>query len=166
MNADAACRIDRLPQERVLEFVAFHWPVPGFDAAAWPCAPGGAVRDERQHLRLLHVAPGRWLLPEPNEATQALADSAARTGQGAAIDVTGKWERIAICGPGAARLLACAIEIHAVLDGRDCATVRLFDCPAVVARQPEGFALWVQSSYAGDFLATAGGFLATLQAPA
>ena len=159
----APCHIERQPPQRLLEFAAFRWPAAALDGAAWPSAPGGVVRDEAGQPRLLHSAPGRWLLPDPSEAVQAQADAAARSGHGAAIDVTGQWATLTITGAGAARLLACAIEIHSVLEGRDCASVRLFDCPAVVARRPDGYALWVQSSYVSDFLATASRFLATLQ---
>ena len=78
------------------------------------------------------------------------------------IDVSGKWEALSIAGPGATRLLACALDIEAVLQGRDCAAVTLFDCPAIVARAADGFAVWVQSSYAADFMATAAQSGATL----
>ncbi len=81
--------------------------------------------------------------------------SAAAAGEGTLIDVTGKWERVDISGPGAARLLASTLAIDAVLEGRDCAALTLFDCPALITRIGESFALWVQSSYATDFLATA-----------
>ncbi|MBS0388690.1 MAG: hypothetical protein JSR15_09440 [Proteobacteria bacterium] len=161
MSAIAPCHIERQPAQRVLEFVAFRWPADGCNAGHWPCAPGRAARDGAQHPRLLHIAPGRWLLPAPDETEQAQFDAAARAGQGAMIDVTGKWEHFTITGVGAARLLACTIDIHSVLEGRDCAAVRLFDCPAVVASMPDGYALWVQSSYVADFLATTDRFLAT-----
>lgn len=163
MSAIAPCHIERLPAQRVVEFVAFHWPADGFDAGRWPCAPGQALRDGARHPRRLHFAPGRWLLPAPDETDQAQLDAAARAGQGATIDATGKWEHFMITGAGAARLLACAIDIHSVLAGRDCAAVQLFHCPAVVAHLPDGYVLWVQSSYVGDFLATTGRFLASLQ---
>jgi hypothetical protein len=56
---------------------------------------------------------------------------------------------------GAARLLAFTADIEAVLAGRECAALNLLDCPAIVARAAPGFRLWVQSSYAAHFLATA-----------
>jgi sarcosine oxidase gamma subunit len=71
------------------------------------------------------------------------------------IDVSGKWDALSIEGPGAIRLLCCALDLEGVLKDRDCAAVTLFDCPAVLARVPDGFALWVQSSYTADFVGTA-----------
>ena len=162
MSAPSSCSIEPRPSARVLEFIAFQWPPGAFDAAAWPCAPGAVLRDAAQQPRLLHFSPGRWLLPAPTPKLAAQLDAATRAGLGVTIDASGKWERLDIVGPGAARLLACAIEIHGVLEGRDCAAVRLFDCPAVVARVQHGYAVWVQASYVGDFLATAGRFRATL----
>jgi len=102
------------------------------------------------------------LAPDPSAATEALLDAAAAQGVGVSIDVTGKWEHCVFAGPGAARLLACAIEAGAVLDKRECAAVTLFDCPAVIARSHLGFELWLQASYSADFFATAERFRAAL----
>jgi sarcosine oxidase gamma subunit len=79
------------------------------------------------------------------------------------IDASGKWECLALTGPGATRLLASAIAIDAVLAGRGCAALSLFDCPAIITREAENFVLWVQSSYAADFMATAGRLQAVLE---
>jgi hypothetical protein len=35
--------------------------------------------------------------------------------------------------------------------GRDCATLHLFDCPAVLSRRGGGFEVWVEASYAAAF---------------
>jgi sarcosine oxidase gamma subunit len=163
MNNDHACQMEIHDQDRVLEFAAYHWPATGCDAAAWPTAAGGIVRDATGRTGVLHFAPGRWLLPNPSYETEHWVDSAARAGLGMKSDVTGKWARFSITGPGAARLLASAIGLAAILDGRDCAAVTLFDCPAVIARSGSSFELWVQSSYSLAFLATAGRFRALLQ---
>lgn len=163
MNSSDTCHIEIHGQDRVLEFAAFHWPASGFDPAAWPVAPGGAIRDATDQACLLHFAPHRWLAPNPTNEMEQQLDSAAHAGAGVKLDVTGKWQRITITGPGAVRLLASAIELNATLDGRDCAAVTLFDCPAIIARRNGGFELWVQSSYSVDFLATAGRFRAMLQ---
>ena len=158
------CHIELHGQECVLEFAALRWPVSGFDSAAWPTAPGSVVRDATSRTCLLHFAPGRWLAPNPTNEMLLQLDSAARAGSGVKLDVTGKWERISITGPASTRLLASAIGINALLAGRDCAAVTLFDCPAVVGHCNGGFELWLQASYAVDFLATAGRFRALLQA--
>ena len=46
---------------------------------------------------------------------------------------------------------------------RECAAATLFDCPAVIARSHDGFDLWLQSSYAADFLTTAESFRTALE---
>ena len=160
---NAACLIERRLQRRVLEFAAFSWPQVGDARLGWPGAPGALARDSDDSASLLHFAPGRVLAPDPAAATEALLDAAASQGMGTRIDVTGKWERYSVVGPGAARLLACALSLDAVLDKRDCAAVTIFDCPAIISRRRDGFDLWVLASYAGDFLATAENFRALLQ---
>jgi hypothetical protein len=160
---NAGCVIEHRPQRRVLEFAAFNWPRVEAEAADWPTDAGAAIRDGDDSACLLHFAPGRVLAPDPSAATEGLLDAAASHGAGSRIDVTGKWKHYIILGPSAARLLACSIELGAVLEKRDCAAVTLFDCPAIVARCRAGFDIWVQSSYARDFLATAENFRASLQ---
>lgn len=162
---NGGCQIEHRIQRRVLEFVSFSSPPLDDARTAWPIAPGAVTRDGDEGACLLQFAPGRMLAPDPSAATEALLDAAASTGAGTRIDVTGKWERYIIRGPGAARLLACTVELNAVLDKRDCAAVTLFDCPAIVAKCGDGFDLWVQSSYARDFLGTAENFRAALQRP-
>lgn len=163
MRSPEYCTFERQHQGRVLEFAAFRWPFPGFGAGAWPTDPGGVLRDAAQRPLLLHFSPGRWLAPAPLPATEALFDAAARAGGGSSVEATGKWQRLLVTGPGAARLLACALDIAAVLEGRGCAAAVLFDCPAIVAPAAGGFELWLQASYEVDFLATAGRFAAQLQ---
>ena len=153
----------RTQSSRVLEFAAFTWPVFGSSAAGWPIDPGAVQRDGLKRATLLHFAPGRVLAPDPSAATEALLDAAATQGAGTTIDATGKWEHCVFAGTGAARLLACTIELSAVLEQRECAAVTLFDCPAVIARSHNGFDLWLQSSYAADFLTTAESFRTALE---
>ncbi len=159
------CRIDHLPAARALEFAAFSWPTNALGEPAWPGAPGAVRYDAQRRPVLLHFAPGRWLAPDPDDETRALLSAAAQAAAGVVVEVTGKWDALSIRGPGATRLLACAIDIAAVLEARDCAALTLFDCPATVARAPEGFAVWVQSSYTADLLTTAEQFLASLATP-
>jgi heterotetrameric sarcosine oxidase gamma subunit len=140
---------------RVLEFVAYQWPLSGFTRPDWPVDPGGVQSGARQQPALLHFAPGRWLAPAPDAGLGARLEAAAARGAGTLVDVSGKWVGLELSGPGAARLLAFTVDIEAVLAGRDCAAVNLLDCPAIVVRAAPGFRLWVQSSYAGHFHATA-----------
>lgn len=162
-DEEASCRIDRVPCARALEFAAFAWPAPALSEPAWPSSAGAVRYDARQRPLLLHFAPGRWLAPDPDEDTCSLLAAAGLAAAGVVVEVTGKWEALLIRGTRAPRLLACALAIEPVLNARDCAAVTLFDCPAILARAPGGFAVWVQSSYAADFAATAEGFRASLE---
>ncbi|HEV7431586.1 MAG TPA: hypothetical protein VGN77_00985 [Steroidobacteraceae bacterium] len=157
-----SCHIDSLPGACALEFVAFASPLPDLGDARWPRAAGAVYYDTQQRPSLLHFAPARWLAPDPTAPIRALLAEAVRTAVGVVIDVTGKWDALLIHGPGATRLLACALEVESVLNARDCAAVTLFDCPATLARTRQGFAVWVQSSYTKDFLITAERFRAAL----
>jgi sarcosine oxidase gamma subunit len=162
---EASCRIDRVRRSCALEFAAFAWPAPALGDPAWPSGAGTVRYDARQRPLLLHFAPGRWLAPDPDEGTRALLAAAALAQAGVVVEVTGKWEALLIRGTGAVRLLACALAIEPVLEARDCAAVTLFDCPAILARAAGGFAVWVQSSYATDFVDTAERFRTSLEVP-
>ena len=163
MNSSNTCTIERGPPRIALEFIAFGGPRPEFIAVSWPTAPGGVRRDAQQRPELLHFAPDRWLALDPAAEVTALLGAAVDAGAGVLVDASGKWEELLISGPGAARLLASAIAVEAVLERRGCAAVTLFDCPAVLARQSENLVLWVQSSYAVNFVATAERFREALQ---
>ena len=154
-DAMPSCRIIQLPVEEVLEFVAYAWPARGCASTDWPLEPGAVRRDAQQQPALLHFAPGRWLAPAPAPELRRLLENTASAGAGSLVDASGKWVTVDIGGAGAARLLACTLDIEAVLGHRDCAAVTLFDCPAVVARVAQDFRLWVQASYAAHLLATA-----------
>ena len=78
------------------------------------------------------------------------------------IDATGKWREFHLSGPDAGRALGLSIDSESVLDGRECASVVLFDCPCVLARVSSGYAIWVRASFAVDFEAAFG----RLRAPA
>jgi sarcosine oxidase gamma subunit len=148
-----SCQIDRLPAQPVLEFVAF--ASASSASGLLPVGPGAARFDASRRPVLLHFAPERWLAPNPDLDTRASLARAAGEGLGVLIDVSGKWDEVRIHGQGAGRLLACDLAIEEVLKDRDCAAVTLFDCPATVARAPDGFVVWVQSSYTSDFMACA-----------
>jgi sarcosine oxidase gamma subunit len=145
-----ACCIARLPESRVLEVVCY---VASTRPAGWPTAPGAVLRDPAGLPGLLHFAPGRWLVPSSALDPNTLLAAAA--GCCATVDVTGKWQAFVVTGDGASRLLASTLAVDAALEARDCAAVTLFDCPAILARAGDGYLVWVQSSYAADFLATA-----------
>ena len=150
---DFRCRLEQPPCERMFEFAAFAFPLGGAFVAGWPTAPGAVRHDVAGRPVLLHFAPARWLAPAPQADVTALLEMAIRAGAGAVVDVAGKWQVLELLGPGATRLLASTVDVEAVLERRECAAVTLFDCPAVLARLPDGFVVWVKASYAADFVA-------------
>ncbi len=116
--------------------------------APWDAPPGAVLSSDSLGLAL-HFAPARWLLLG---TAAALVDAALQSGA-LAIDVEGKWTLIELTEPYARRALSAAVNVEAVLDGRDCAAATLFDCPAVIARRDRGesFLVCVHSSYAFSF---------------
>ncbi len=159
------CRIERHAGKMAYEFTAFAWPL-SQDAELWPARPGAARFDDQSQPVLMHFAPGRWLAPEPTAELLSLLSAAQQAATGTLVNVSGKWDQLWMRGPGAARLLACTIDWQVMLEQRDCAAVTLFDCPAIVARAADGFAVWVQSSYTSHFLSTAEKFRASLEGDA
>ena len=154
-NPSNHCLIERLASQRTWEYTAFARSEPAGSDTPLPTVPGAVQYDALQRPILLHLAPGRWLAPDPSTEIRSRLEGAVRAAAGTLTEVTGKWDALLIRGTGASRLLACAISIETVLAGRDCAAVTLFDCPAVIAAPRDGFAVWVHSSYTTDFLGTA-----------
>ena len=140
------------PIGRVLEFVAFQFPPEGAFVVGWPAAPGAVRHDTLGGPGLLHFAPARWLAPSPCAEIAALV-AAAEEAAGTCVDVTGKWREFALGGPRAGRVLASAVTVEAVLEGRECAAVTMFDCPCILVRVTDGYRIWVRSSFATDFIA-------------
>jgi heterotetrameric sarcosine oxidase gamma subunit len=151
------CRLEVRAPERMLEFAAFAFPLGGAFVVGWPAAPGAVRHDEAGRPVLLHFAPARWLVPAPYPDIAALVEAASQADAGVVVDVDGKWQALELLGPGAARLLSSTVDVDALLEGRGCVATTLFDCPAVLARLPDGFAIWVRSSYAADFVAVVEG---------
>jgi hypothetical protein len=144
------CRIEGPGESRALEFETFVFPLVGTATTDLPAPPGAVQHDAAGRLTLLHFAPGRFLAPAPPPDIVRHLDALAAAGVGAVFDVEGKWRALAVLGAGAERVLAETIDVASVLSHRECAAVRLFDCPVVLARAPEGFSLWVEASYATD----------------
>jgi heterotetrameric sarcosine oxidase gamma subunit len=145
------CTLKLLPSLRMLEFAAF-----GGAAAEllnWPLAPGGVRRGAQGRPEMLHFAPARWLLPEPDASSCAAATAAEAAGTGTAVDVEGKWSVMTLEGADARRLLSASLDVAAVLGSRDCAAVALFDCPAVLTASAERYWIFLKASYAADFRA-------------
>jgi hypothetical protein len=43
------------------------------------------------------------------------------------------------------------VDVEALLAGRDCARTTLFDCPAVLQKLNESYAVWIERSYENAF---------------
>jgi sarcosine oxidase gamma subunit len=138
-----------------LELKTFAYPFSrGEGSAELPVAPGAVERDDMGRATLLHFAPGRFLAPEPSLSLVERLEALAATGVGVTFNVEGKWNNITLAGSAAQRVLAATIDSAAVLADRECAAVRLFDCPTVLARQGHDFDIWVEASYAKDLRAS------------
>jgi len=133
----------------MLEFAAFAGAAARLQG--WPLAPGGVRRDAQGRPEMLHFAPARWLLPEPDASSCAAAAAAAAAGTGAAVDVESKWTVMTLEGADSRRLLSASLDVAAVLESRDCAAVVLFDCPAVLTASGDGYWIFLKASYAADF---------------
>ena len=120
----------------------------------WPFAAGAVRRTEAGRAVLLHFAPWRWLVPDPDADIAARLGAHVDAGVGVLIDVTGKWRGIALSGADMPRVLAAGVAVDIVLAARDCAALWLFDCPVILARDGATLDLWVQSSYAPSLMAT------------
>jgi hypothetical protein len=101
-----------------------------------------------QSAEYLHLAGDRWLWLDP--AAERLAEFA--NGGLVIVDVDGKWAVYDAGADVARRILNAAVDLDEILDGRDCAAVTLFDCPAVVARPvADRIVVCVHASYAASF---------------
>jgi heterotetrameric sarcosine oxidase gamma subunit len=147
-----SCALTERPAGRVVEFASFATQQlpPG---SGWPGAPGAVRRGPDGSPLILHFAPHRWLLPGPTPELLATMAQAMAAGAGTAVEVEGKWATLELRGADAARVLASSIDIAAVLDGRECAALTLFDCPAVLVTIADGYRLYVKASYTADFRA-------------
>lgn len=148
------CHIEMLPDSRTCEFAAYASEPVGLREAGWPSTPGEVRFGTHGLPSMLHFAPGRWLVPDPGCDTITLLQAAVIAGVGTCMEVQGKWRAMILSGQGMVRVLSSTVDIVAILTGRDCAAVTLFDCPAVVVRTGAQYRVWVASSYAEDFAGT------------
>ena len=160
-NVAEYCRIEGPASPRMLEFQSFNFPLTAIAAIGLPASPRAVQRDGSGRATLLHFAPGRFLLPWPAADLVRAFDGLQAAGVGSVFDVDGKWQAFELMGPGAERVLSSTIDLARVLSHSDCAALHLFDCPAVLARRPGAFEVWVEASYASAFRERAG-HLATL----
>jgi heterotetrameric sarcosine oxidase gamma subunit len=155
MSAPNSQNVRRIALERCFEFVAPVVPLNQFHGIL-PIEAGGVLYDREGRVELLHFAPRRWLIPGPSAALYQILANLALAGDGALVDVDGKWQSFRMEGDGAIRILESSVNVDATLFRRSCAAVGLFDCPAVLARDGNGFTCWVISSYAESLLSVIG----------
>lgn len=146
------CTLLDLPATGMVEFIAFRASETAF-GDAWPAPPGAARRGAEGWPMILHIAPARWLVPDPGPELSASMAGAAAAGAGTVVEVEGKWAALELRGADAARLLSASLDVAAVLAARDCAAVMLFDCPVVLVASAHGYRIYVKASYAADFKA-------------
>ncbi len=96
----------------------------------------------------MRIAADRWLVIGSPPAVLA-------ANQFAMTEVTGKWREFHLSGPSASRLLANCVDVDQLLAGRDCARTSLFDCPAVLRKQNDGYSIWIERSYLHAFTTAA-----------
>jgi len=114
----------------------------GFTAARQP----GSLHRPTPQGAILFIAPGRWLVVGDALEAEAQAIARMQAADAAVIDVTAKWCRLHIAGTEAHGSLSRVLDLHQVLGKRDCASVTVLDCPAVLARCEGGYELWVTRS--------------------
>jgi heterotetrameric sarcosine oxidase gamma subunit len=144
-----------LALERCFEFVAPCTPLGRFHGTL-PIEPGAVLRDNAGRAQLLHFAPRRWLVPAPAEPLYRHLAERDAFGDGALVDVEGKWLWFRLEGAQATRILESSVNVAVLLRQRSCAAGALFDCPMVLGRDGEVFDCWVMSSYAQTFIQAIG----------
>ena len=144
-------RIEGPVSQRMIEFKSFKFPVDAAGAIGLPADPGTMRRDGSGQAMILHVAPGCFLAPEPMPDIVRLLDALQSVDVGVRFQVDGKWQAFTLTGWGAARVLSSAINLSQVLANRDCTSIYLYDCPAVLAVRSDSFDVWVEASYAWAF---------------
>jgi hypothetical protein len=117
--------------------------------APWPTAPGAVRRGATGTPVILHHAHARWLVSCSDPEVRAWVDAVLAAGC-VATDVSAKWRGFRLSA--AARALASTLDVEATLSDRDCASVALFDCPAIVARSETDYLVWVPRSFSTAFL--------------
>jgi heterotetrameric sarcosine oxidase gamma subunit len=155
MNAPNPKSVRQLALERCFEFVAPCISL-GKLHGSLPIAPAAVLRDGAGHTQVLHFAPRRWLVAAPAEPLYRDLAALDGAGDGALVDVAGKWQWFRLEGPQATRILGSSVNVEGLLFKRACAAGVLFDCPMVLGRDGETFDCWVMSSYAETFLQAIG----------
>jgi sarcosine oxidase gamma subunit len=146
MSTSSVKIVRQLALERCFEFVVPCAPLASLHATL-PIEPGAVLRDGAGRAQALHFAPRRWLLPAPADSLYQDLATRDAAGDGALVDVEGKWQWFRLQGPQATRILESSVNVHGLLFKRSCAAGVLFDCPAIVANDGVNFDCWVLSCY-------------------
>jgi len=157
MSLPTDCRITRRQPVRCYEFVLLPGSSSPAPAANWAHPPPEGESPLQTSAafaapELLHVAPDRWLIPDPTPRLTAQLDICVTGGLGTLIDVQGKWDCVMLCGSGAAQLLATELAVDGLLIDRPCAATSLFGSPVILVRRGDAFDLWIASSYTASCL--------------
>ncbi len=140
----------------IVAFKTYVFPITGADGIERVSAPGAVERNEGGDAVLLHVGPGDFLAPAPTPVLMKRLEAMQANGIGRIFDVSGKWLKFDLQGPVAERCLLSTVDPIRILRGRDCASVHLFDCPAILARRAGGFEAWIGRSHAAAFIESFG----------
>lgn len=120
----------------------------------WPTAPGAVRFALSGRPLVLHLAPERWLLADPDEDVLSECKEYVTAGLAALSNVDGKWQMLALSIDVARGVLARSCFVESILNSRGCAATVLFDCPVVISARREAIDIWVQSSHLSAFLKT------------
>jgi sarcosine oxidase gamma subunit len=153
--------VQPLSLERCFEFSA-PWVAPASLRRVLPIEPGAVLRDAAGRAQVLYFAPHRWLVPDPVESLYRHLTGRDAVGEGALVDVEGKWKWFRLQGPAALRILESSMNVRGLLFKRSCAAGILFDCPVIVASDGGHFECWVRSSYEGSVLSAIGSIAGSL----
>jgi heterotetrameric sarcosine oxidase gamma subunit len=151
MSTQSLQNVRQLALGRCFEFVVPRMPLDRLRGTL-PIEPGAVLRGRDGCAQLLHFAPRRWLAPVPGEPLYRDLAERDAAGDGALVDVEGKWQWFRLEGPQATRILQSSVNVEGMLFKRSCAAGTLFDCPMVLGRDGDLFDCWVISSYAETFL--------------
>jgi sarcosine oxidase gamma subunit len=155
MSTSSLKCVRQLALERCFEFVAPCVPLASLHGVL-PIEPGAVLRDSAGRAQALNFAPRRWLVPAPAEPLHRELAGRDATGDGALVDVEGKWRWFRLEGPQATRILESSLNVQGLLFNRSCAAGVLFDCPTVIANDGVNFDCWVLSCYEDSLLSAIG----------
>jgi hypothetical protein len=145
--------LSRLPIGAALEIVLLgDGAIP--DQLGTKRLPSTALEGDIDRIGPLPIEPRRWLWLglEVGGAARAVDFDASNIDGVHAVDVDGKWAAFTCEGAAARRTLSSVVDLDRVLEPRGCATLKLFDCPAVLlSGGGDRYLVCVQSSYAPYF---------------